>query len=213
MSAAEAWVHPTALVEQDVTLGPGTRVWDNAHIRHGARVGRDCIVGDKTYIAYDVVLGDHIKLNSGVYICAGVTVEDFCMISAHTVFTNDLFPRAGNIRLTGLETSEPTAETLQTRVCRGVTVGANATIGPGLTLGQFCMVGMGAVVTADVAPHRLVVGNPARPLGWVCACGPRLLGEADAPTSGAVDATCQRCGRQYRLDAQGSLTLLQDVGQ
>jgi acetyltransferase-like isoleucine patch superfamily enzyme len=110
-----------------------------------------------------------------VYICAEVEIEDFVMISAHTVFTNDRFPRSGNKELTGLETSDPTEETLKCRVGRGVSIGANATIGPGLTLGEFSMVGMGSVVTRDVPPHALVLGNPARVAGWLCACGHPLV--------------------------------------
>src|SRR5258708_2425491 len=93
------------------------------------------------------------------------------MISAHTVFTNDRFPRAGNRELSGLETSDPTGETEKTRVGRGTTIGANATVGPGLALGEFSMIGMGSVVTKSVKPFALVVGNPARQIGWVCRCG------------------------------------------
>ena len=201
-------VHETAIIEEGVRLGQGTRVWDNAHLRHGARVGRHCIVGDKTYIAYDVVIGDFVKLNTAVYICAGVTVEDLVMLSAHTVFTNDRFPRSGNIDLTGLETSDVTEETLETRVCRGVTTGAGAIIGPGLTLGEFCMVGMGSVVTRDVAPYALVVGNPARQVAWVCRCGPPVARLRDEPAPGAA-LTCERCGREYRL-GDGDLELIKE---
>ena len=209
MSAEGAWIHPTAIVEKDVTLGPGTKVWDAVHIRHGARLGRSCIVGEKSYIAYDVRIGDFVKINASVYICAGVVVEDFCMIAAHTVFTNDRFPRAGNLDLTGLETSEPTEETLSTRVGRGTTIGANATIGPGVTLGEFCMVGMGSVVTREVAPHALVAGNPARRIGWVCVCGEPLLRapEADSASAAASAAprtlVCERCRRESVLDSRG----------
>jgi len=200
-----AWVHPSALVEAGVVLGPGTKVWDGVHIRREARIGRSCIIGEKSYVAYQVVIGDFVKLNACVYICADVTVEDFCMISAHTVFTNDRFPRAGNRDLTGLETSDPTDETLATRVCRGTTIGANATIGPGLTLGRFCMVGMGSVVTRDVAPHALVVGNPARRVGWVCVCGhPLERGEA-AAAAAARDVTCRTCQRGFRIDSEGAV--------
>jgi carbonic anhydrase/acetyltransferase-like protein (isoleucine patch superfamily) len=105
MTLVAAWVHPTALVEQGVVLGEGTKIWDNVHLRRGARIGKSCIIGEKSYVAYDVVIGDYVKLNAAVYVCAAVTIEDFCMISAHTVFTNDRFPRAGNRELTGLETS------------------------------------------------------------------------------------------------------------
>jgi acetyltransferase-like isoleucine patch superfamily enzyme len=158
----EVVVHPTALVESGVSLGDFSRVWDNAHIRRDARLGRHVTVGEKTYIAYGVEIGDNVKINAFVYICAGVTIEDMCMISAGVVFTNDRFPRAMNRELTALETSDPTEETLHTRVCQGATIGANATIGPGITLGAFSMIGMGSVVTRDVPGQALVFGNPAR---------------------------------------------------
>ncbi len=204
---APAWVHPTALVEPGVALGEGTKVWDNAHIRRGARIGRCCIIGEKTYIAYDVGIGDFCKLNASVYVCAQVTIEDFVMLSAHTVFTNDRFPRAGNRDLTGLETSDVTDETLATRVCQGTTVGANATIGPGLVLGAFSMVGMGSVVTKPVPAYGLVVGNPARLVGWVCRCGHPLErfpeGHAEGHGASPRALRCESCTRAYLADASG----------
>lgn len=194
-------IHPTALVEADVQLGPGTSLWDSVHVRRGARIGRDCIVGEKTYIAYDVVVGDRCKLNAAVYVCAGVTLEDGVMVAAHTVFTNDLHPRATDPELRELLTSAPTAATLTTVVRRGATIGANCTIGPGLELGAFCMVGMGSVVTADVPAHALVLGNPARLAGAVCRCG-----EVVARAVGGVvpngEHRC-RCGRTLTWPAAG----------
>ncbi len=186
-------VHPTALVEDGVTLGAHTKVWDNVHIRRGATIGERCIVGEKTYIAYDVVIGDLVKINAAVYICANVTIEDMVMLSAHTVFTNDVFPRAALPETRELITSDPTEETLHTVVRQGVTVGANATIGPGVELGQFSMVGMGSVVTRGVKPFQLVVGNPARPIGWVCMCGHPLARTAEPP----AQAACVKCQRKY----------------
>ena len=208
--AAAPWIHPTALVEDGVKLGDGTKVWDNVHLRKGATIGRHSIVGEKTYVAYDVVIGNFVKINASVYICAAVTIEDFCMISAHTVFTNDRFPRAGNRDLTGLETSDPTSDTEVTRVGRGTTIGANATIGPGLTLGEFSMVGMGSVVTRSVAPYALVLGNPARQVGWVCRCGHPVARFGDHGAARDASAgerlTCGVCGKAYAREG-ATLTL------
>ena len=189
-------IHPTALLEYGVELGEGVSVWDNVHIRHGSRIGANTSIGEKSYIAYDVQIGANVKINAFVYICAGVAIEDMCMISAGTVFTNDRFPRAMNRELTALETSDPTEETLFTRVKRGSTIGANATIGPGITLGEFSMIGMGAVVTRDVPDQALVIGNPAHIAGYVCVCGPRLISMASPPEEGAV-VECHRCNRKY----------------
>ena len=130
------------MIEDRVEIGPHSSIWDNVHIRHDTRLGHHCSVGEKTHIAYDVAIGNYVKINAFVYICTGVEIEDMCMISANTVFTNDRFPRAMNRELTDLETSDPTEETLQTRVRQGCTIGASATIGPGVTLGRFSMVGM-----------------------------------------------------------------------
>jgi acetyltransferase-like isoleucine patch superfamily enzyme len=199
-----AWIHPAAIVEDGVALGPGTRVWDGAHLRKGARVGERCIVGEKTYLAYDVVVGDLCKLNACVYVCAGVTIERGVMIAAHTVFTNDVFPRAADPELRELRSSAPNEHTLATTVCRGATIGANCTIGPGLRLGAFCMVGMGSVVTADVPSHGLVLGNPAHLVGLVCSCGERVA----RAVQGAVPSgehRC-RCGRVVRWDGREGTT-------
>ncbi len=193
----EPWIHPTAWIEEGVRIGPGTKIWDHVHVRRGARIGSSCILGEKTYVAYEVVIGDFCKINTSVYLCAGVVLGDFVMVAAHTVFTNDLLPRAGDPDRRVLLPSEPGPETLSTTVEDGVTIGANATIGPGVKLGRFAMVGMGAVVTRDVPPYHLVVGNPARPAGLVCVCGARLTGR------GTV--ACRRCTRRYEIDGDGSV--------
>jgi len=195
----DAIIHPTAIVEPDVQIGPGSRIWDNVHIRHGTRLGRDCIVGEKTYVAYDVRIGNFVKINASVYICALVTIEDYVMIAAHTVFTNDRFPRAFPPDLAGLATSDVTEETLPTVVRRGVTIGANATIGSGVEIGEFSMVGMGAVVTKDVPAHALVFGNPARLHGYVCVCG-HPLGDAHVFEEGH-NPHCERCARRYSISS------------
>ncbi len=190
-SAAAPRIHPTALVEARVEIGPGTSVWDNVHIRGPAWIGPDCIIGEKTYIAYGVRIGSCVKINAQAYVCTAVTIEDRVMISAGVIFTNDRYPRAFAIDgdgLASLASSEPNEDTLQTIVREGATIGAGAIIGPGLEIGAYAMVGMGAIVTADVPAHALVYGNPARVRGWVCVCGEPL-----SRTDGAAD--CARCGR------------------
>lgn len=189
-------VHPSALIEAGVEIGPGTSVWDNVHIRGPATIGAQCIIGEKTYIAYGVTLGDRVKVNAFVYICTGVTIEDGVMVSAGAIFTNDRYPRATTSDLTALRSSEPDEDTLTTTVREGATIGAGAVIGPGIEIGRFAMVGMGAVVTKSVPDFALVVGNPARPVGWVCRCG--------QPLPEGRDAECRRCGLSY-LVTDGSI--------
>ncbi len=183
-------IHATALVEPGVELGEGTSVWDNVHIRGPATIGRDCIIGEKTYVAYGVAIGSFVKINAMVYVCTGVTIADRVMIAAGVIFTNDRYPRAFDPAGGGLANSAPNEDTLETRVHEGATIGAGAVIGPGITIGAYAMVGMGSVVTTDVPAHGLVFGNPARLRGTVCVCGePRS--DADAPSA----RPCARCGR------------------
>lgn len=190
-------IHPTAMVEAGVEIGDGTSVWDNVHIRGPARIGRDCIVGGKTIVSYGVVIGDRVKINSFVYIPTGVTIETGVMISAGAIFTNDRYPRATTPDLSALRGSEPDEKTLPTVVREGATIGAGCLIGPGVEIGAFAMVGMGAVVTRDVAPHALVIGSPARMAGLVCRCGePLLKGE---PRAAEAELSCASCGRIFAL--------------
>jgi acetyltransferase-like isoleucine patch superfamily enzyme len=188
-------IHATAEVEPGATVGAGTAIWAGAHVRPGARIGRRCIVGERCYIAYEVAIGDLVKLNAGVYVCARVTIEDGVLVAAHTVFTNDRTPRACDPDLLEPYPSAPTAATLATTVRQGASIGANCTIGPGLDLGEFCMVGMGSVVTSDVPPHALVLGNPARLHGIVCRCGAvaHRCAAGERPPAGRY--RCGSCGR------------------
>jgi acetyltransferase-like isoleucine patch superfamily enzyme len=186
-------------VEDNVTLGDGTSVWDNAHIRHGAQLGEQCIVGGKSYIAYDVVIGNRVKINASVYICAAVTIEDGVMVSAGTIFTNDRFPRATTPDLTELRSSDPDEETLPTLVRQGATIGAGCVIGNDLEIGQFAMIGMGSTVTKSVPDFHLVLGSPARSIGFVCRCG-KLVGKFAEISSGP--AACPSCDRQYIVAGQ-----------
>lgn len=189
MGSSAPRIHPTAIVEDGVTIGAGSAIWDNVHIRKGAVVGRDCIVGEKSYIAYQVSIGDFVKINAMVYICAGITIEDRVMISAGVIFTNDRYPRAFADGHDGLAPSEPEEDMPLTYVRKGVTIGAGARIGPGIEIGEYAMVGMGAVVTSGVPAHALVFGCPAKVRAWVCICGQPLT----------ETHHCTKCSRQFQL--------------
>jgi UDP-2-acetamido-3-amino-2,3-dideoxy-glucuronate N-acetyltransferase len=199
-------IHPTAHIEDRVTLGEGTSVWDHAHIRHDTRLGDQCIVGGKSYIAYGVQIGHRVKINSMVYICTAVTIEDGVMISAGVIFTNDRFPRAATNDLRQLRPSEPDEHTLPTLVREGATIGAGAIIGNDLSIGRFAMVGMGSVVTRSVPDFHLMIGNPARSIGCVCRCGEPLC-KWDERQDLIQRLTCSVCNSVYDLRGQ----LVQEV--
>jgi acetyltransferase-like isoleucine patch superfamily enzyme len=195
-----ARIHPTAIVEDGVAIGPGTSVWDAVHVRGPETViGRDCIVGEKSYIAYGVRIGDRVKINAFVYICTAVTIEDGVMISAGTTFTNDRYPRATTTDLTALRPSDPDEHTLATLVRAGTTIGARATIGPGIELGRFSMIGMAAVVTRSVPDFHLVVGHPARTVAAVCRCGEPFVRAVDGALPEVADTACSVCGLRYAV--------------
>jgi acetyltransferase-like isoleucine patch superfamily enzyme len=195
----KAFIHPTAIIEEQVEIGSETSVWDNVHIRHSARIGEQCIVGEKTYIAYGVSIGNRVKINAFVYICAAVTIEDGVMISAGTIFTNDRFPRATSADLKQLRSSEPDEHTLPTLVREGATIGAGCVIGNDLAIGRFAMVGMGSVVTRPVLDFHLVLGNPATSVGCVCRCGQLLLRFRKETRQDVPDLVCSACGLRYTL--------------
>jgi acetyltransferase-like isoleucine patch superfamily enzyme len=199
-------IHATAIVERDVTIGPRTAVWDGVHLRGPSTIGRDCIVGEKTYIAYGVTLGSYVKVNAHAYICTGVTIEDRVMIAAGVIFTNDRYPRAFVDGFDGLAPSEPNEETLRTVVRHGATVGAGAIVGPGLEIGRFAMIGMGSVVVRDVPAFGLVLGTPARLRGYVCVCGTPVV-SVEESTRPAHTFRCARCGRRYAAGDESGLTL------
>jgi acetyltransferase-like isoleucine patch superfamily enzyme len=195
----EPRIHPTAIIEDGVTIGPGTSVWDSVHVRHSATIGEQCIIGEKSYVAYGVSIGNRVKINAFVYICAAVTIEDGVMISAATTFTNDRFPRATTPDLSRLRGSEPDEHTRPTRVREGATIGAGCTIGCDLTIGRFAMVGMGSLVTRSVPDFHLVLGSPARSVGCVCRCG-QIVARFDAVQPAPAAAACPACGLRYAID-------------
>ena len=176
---ADVFVHPQGLCESE-DVGSGTKVWAFAHIMKGAVVGRDCNVCGGAFIETGAVVGNHVTVKNNVLLWDKVTVEDEVFLGPNAVFTNDMNPRAAF--------KKPAEEFLETRVETGASIGANATIVCGNVIGRHAFVGAGSVVARDVAPHAMVVGNPARRIGWVCECGERL-----------DDSLQCRCGRAYRL--------------
>jgi acetyltransferase-like isoleucine patch superfamily enzyme len=174
------FVHDHALCESE-DIGLRTRIWAFAHVMKGARIGADCNVGDHAFVEGGAVIGDRVTVKNCVLVWDRVTVEDDVFLGPNVVFTNDMVPRAAF--------KKPKEAWLPTRVCRGASIGANATIVCGVTIGAGAFVGAGSVVVRDVPDHALVVGNPARRVGWMCACGERL----------AADLVCG-CGRRFRLE-------------
>ena len=177
-----AFVHETAVLDADVELGDATQVWHFVHVSAGARIGARCTLGQNVYVGPGVRIGDGVRVQNNVSIYEGTEVEDDVFLGPSCVFTNVSRPRAAFPRKGAFEV---------THVRRGATVGANATVVCPVELGAYCMIGAGAAVTRDVPAHALVVGVPARRIGWVCACGERLP-EADP-------STCTACGRGYDI--------------
>lgn len=171
-----ARVHPTAEVANDAVLGDGTQVWHQAQVREGARIGNHCRIGKGVYIDANVAVGHHCKIQNYVSVYQGVTLGDRVFVGPHATFTNDLLPRAAKPDWKARPTEERAAdwEVVKTVVEDGVSIGANATVLCGITLGHCAMVAAGAVVTKDVPPHALVLGVPAKVVGHVCECGRRL---------------------------------------
>jgi UDP-2-acetamido-3-amino-2,3-dideoxy-glucuronate N-acetyltransferase len=178
------FVHETAVIDEGCTIGRGTRIWHFSHVMPGSVLGENCNLGQNVLVSSDVVLGSNVKVQNNVSIYTGVICEDDVFLGPSMVFTNILNPRSAVAR------RDRYARTL---VCRGATIGANATILCGNTLGAFCFVGAGAVVTGDVPPYALVVGNPARQVGWMSEYGHRL----EFGREGI--ATCPESGEQYEL--------------
>jgi UDP-2-acetamido-3-amino-2,3-dideoxy-glucuronate N-acetyltransferase len=180
------YIHPLALVETD-EIGSGTRVWAFAHVMAGARIGRDCNIGDHAFVESGAGIGDNVTIKNNVCVWMGVTLEDGVFVGPNVAFTNDRFPRSGRMP-EARDRYAFTAEWLEmTVVERGASIGANATILPGIRIGCYSMVAAGAVVTADVEPFALVVGAPARVAGYVCRCGHKLAG-------GHRESICTYCG-------------------
>lgn len=178
-------VHPSSVVDEGAQIGAGTRIWHFCHVSAGAVLGAGCVLGQNVFVADGVIIGDGVRIQNNVSLYDGVVLEDDVFCGPSAVFTNVRTPRSGVSRKD---------EYAPTVVRRGATIGANATVVCGVEIGAFSLVGAGAVVTTDVAPHRLVVGVPARAVGWVSHAG-EVLDD---------DLVCPRTGRRYQV-IDGSL--------
>jgi UDP-2-acetamido-3-amino-2,3-dideoxy-glucuronate N-acetyltransferase len=183
---AEYFVHESSYVDENVSVGRGTKIWFFSHIQSGARIGENCNIGQNVNIGNNVTIGNQVKIQNNVSVYEGVELEDYVFCGPSMVFTNIVNPRsefpqrgAGHYK--------------KTLVKRGATLGANSTIVCGVTIGRCAFVGAGAVVTKDIPDYALVIGNPGRVTGWMCACGTRLFKDKTEDTD-----TCSSCGRQYR---------------
>ena len=179
--ATDAVVHPTANVEPGAVVGTGSRIWHRAHVRNGAIVGDDCTISKDVYIDTEVTIGDRVKIQNGVSVYKGVTLEDDTFVGPNATFTNDEMPRAFSSEW----------QVVPTLVRRGASIGANATIVCGVTLGPYSMVAAGSTVTNDVPPHGLVIGSPARLVGYLCRAGHRL--RANSTLDYETTYCCEQC--------------------
>jgi UDP-2-acetamido-3-amino-2,3-dideoxy-glucuronate N-acetyltransferase len=165
------YIHPTALIEDGSSIGEGSKIWHYVHVRRGARLGTNCILGRGVFVDEGVPIGDAVKIQNYVSVFHGVTICSGVFVGPHVCFTNDLNPRAVNPDGTPKAIDDWTVT--NTRVERGASIGANSTIVCGVTIGEWALVGAGSVVTRSVEPHAIVVGNPARAIGFACKCGRR----------------------------------------
>ncbi len=182
---SEFFVHPTSVIDERVFIGKGTKIWHFCHIQSDAVIGENCSFGQNVNVSNHVRIGNGCKVQNNVSLYEGVELEDYVFCGPSCVFTNDLTPRA--------KYPKGRAAYRKTLLKRGASVGANATIVCGHTIGEWAMIAAGAVVTSDVPNHALMMGVPARIRGWVCECGDVL----------SDDLVCNKCGRTYREVKEG----------
>ena len=195
-----ARIHPTADLEADVVVGPRTSIWHGAQIRIGARIGAECVIGRDAFIDEGVTLGDRVKIQNLALVYHGVTVEDGVFIGPNAILTNDRYPRA--ITASGELARADDWVVSPITLRHGSSIGAGAVVVAGVDVGRFATVGAGSVVTRAVPDHALVAGSPARRIGWVCACGQRLVtddGGVTAPAGHVGPARCPHCGASYDI--------------
>lgn len=179
------YIHPSSYIDENVKIGKGTKIWHFCHIQSGASIGDNCSLGQNVNVGNNVRIGNRCRIQNNVSIYEGVTLEDEVFCGPSCVFTNDLTPRAAF--------PKGRANYKKTLICKGASIGANATILCGHTVGTYAMIGAGAVVTSDVKGHALMVGCPARQTGWVCECG-EVLNDS---------LQCSRCKKEYQYSDQG----------
>jgi UDP-2-acetamido-3-amino-2,3-dideoxy-glucuronate N-acetyltransferase len=178
----EAYIHESSYVDADVEIGEGTKIWHFSHVMRGTRIGTNCTLGQNVLVGPNVIVGNNVRIQNNVSVYEGVHLEDDVFCGPSCVFTNVDRPRSAF--------ATPSESYGKTMIQRGATIGANATIVCGNTLGRHAFVGAGSVVTNDVPDYAVVYGNPARIKGWACACGAPLSFSSDA-------ATCDECARKY----------------
>ena len=183
-------VHPSSFVDEGCEIGDDTKIWHFSHIMPRAKIGRGCNLGQNVVVSPDVVIGNNVKIQNNVSVYTGVILEDDVFCGPSMVFTNVVNPRSHVSRK---------SEYRRTLVKRGASIGANTTVVCGHTIGQFAFIGAGAVVTKDVPDFALIVGNPGRISGWMCACGTKLSSSNTPPAT----AQCAACGSKYRVSGDG----------
>ncbi len=181
------FVHPTAVIDEPCEVGEGTKIWHFTHVMSGAKIGKHCVIGQNCFIGKRAVIGNHVHIQNNVSVYDLVTLEDYVFCGPSCVFTNDINPRSKYPK---------GGRWIPTLVKEGASIGANATILCGITIGKHAFIGAGAVVTREVPDYAIVVGVPAKITGWMCECGEKLYFKDNK------EAVCKRCGRKYKKEGE-----------